>query len=201
MYIYSGTCQRIHNTRSPAQRSSPTYPQHTIYLYIYTYTHTDWITNSTSHALDKSRTECAHLGLDHGVSWIYIQQQRITNSMNHNSMHHEHELDEYVVARTSAFICVTWLYHMCGMTHSYVRHDSSNCTHERIHNTHSPARRSSPTYSYFPMTLRSIGREILSFLALSPCLPNIFCSGARFLGSTSLSNIYLPHTPCTPVCI
>jgi len=32
-----------------------------------------------------------------------------------------------------SFICVTWLIHMCGMTHSYVWHDSFTCVTWLIH--------------------------------------------------------------------
>jgi len=32
-----------------------------------------------------------------------------------------------------SFVCVTWLIHMCDMTHLYVWHDSSICVTRRIH--------------------------------------------------------------------
>jgi len=41
--------------------------------------------------------------------------------------------DSIICVWRDAFICVTWLIHMCDMTHSYVRHDSFICVTWLIH--------------------------------------------------------------------
>jgi len=70
----------------------------------------------------------------HHLHVSYIVREKIPNDGRNESEHtrdmtHLHVsydlfLHEWLIYMNDSFICVTWLFPMCDMTHSYVRHDS-----------------------------------------------------------------------------